>query len=405
MIRTVFAMCALWACASGAFAQTVIARAAISPAGRYVALETTTGERHALSLFDNDNADAPVRSFNLAQHNVERISWASERYVLIFTSQLGPGQMLGNREAAASVQFGRSEASTVDLNQTTFTTLYALDTETMRAVQMLAGVRSVSFTNRLDDVASLAPAGASGRIMMRAPIWMDDRSLGETTVVQRNPITDTPVRGLGGQDTIVGQRGVLALWSVNLADGRAEMIGDPDLSTTSWIVDAAGAPRARLDYVNEGYALVRMEGRTPGARVRVEAPEGMRLSVIGLRGDGRTAEMAMWSGEGARSLMLLDLETGALRPHEASGAAPVFDEATGLVAAVRGAGGLAWTDAARQRAQAQLNEAFQGAPVEIVSSSVSGERHVFKVRQGATTNYYYFDAVAARADILGEGAP
>lgn len=381
-----------------ASAQTEIARASLAPAGRHVALETVTGERHALAIFDNDNAEADARVFNLSGQTIERLAWANDRYLLVFTSQLGPGRMRGSERDAVGMM--ELNGRPVDLNSTTFTSVYALDTTTMRAVQLLADTRSVAFTNSLDDVVSLAPA-ANNRVIMLAPIWVDDPSLGTAQVVQRNPYNRAPIRGIGGSDAFVGKRGAPALWSVDLANGRGEMMGEPDVDTVSWVIDSRGATLARLEYANNGYALVRSDNNR---HVNVQIPnDDFRVRVIGAREDNRTIEISGASGpdEAARELWLLDLETGALTPQSQSISSLVFHERTGLVAGVRSDRGVSWRDAHHANVQQQLSDAFGGAPLRLVSSSANGQRHVFLVRDGETENYYYYDAVAARADILG----
>lgn len=178
------ALAAMWPQAVGAD----VLDALLSPSGRYLALEDDGNQRHVLAIFDNDDGNAAPRTFNLAGQKVTDLAWASETFVRIFTTQVGPGRLnAAQRAAARNIVVGRNESRIgSDIERLDFTSVYALDLRTMRAVQMLGGEQGVAFTTSLDDVVSLAPA-AQGRIVMRAPMWLDDPSLGSTPLYEDVP--------------------------------------------------------------------------------------------------------------------------------------------------------------------------------------------------------------------------
>ena len=377
-----------------------IARAAVSPSGELIVAETVIDGVPMLTVLPFKKSGVAPRLFSLSGQRVTLLSWADSGHALVFTEQVGPGEMRGrDRAAAEALRTGGSEGAKLDIDRMKFTSLYALNVESMRAVQMLGAERGLAFTSRLDDVVAVD----GNEILMRAPIWLSHGTVRQSYLVGSSFYGGQPIR-----DTVELPEcilGIPALWRVSLQSGNGERVGNPELTTASWLAAQASAAY-RLDRANEGYRLTRTGGR---GSVSVPIPVDRRLRPLGVRSDGVTAEVMVYRGENPERVVRISLTTGAVTEHEATAAglrvqSIIRDERSGLVDGWYDAGRVVWIDPKRLAHQEMLVEAFTGAGVEIVSSSSDGDRDLFRVVRPTGGEWYSFDAIAKHAELLGAEA-
>jgi hypothetical protein len=390
-----FILCAFSAYPFSASAAS-IAKAAVSPNGALIIAETVVGGVPMLTVLPFKEDGTAPRLFSLSGQSVTLLSWADSSHALIFTEQVGPGAMRArDRAATEAVLTGGPAGAKLDIDRMKFTSLYALNVQSMRAVQLLGAERDLALTSRLDDVVAID----GDKVLMRAPIWVSHGTVRQSYVV------GSSFYGSLIRDTVEVPEfiaGVPALWRVSLQDGSGERIGNPELTTASWLAAHASAAY-RLDRTSGGYRLTPAGGR---GSVSISLPADRRLRPLGVRSDGLTAEVMVYHGEDPERVVLVSLGTGAVTEHEATAAglrAPsiIRDERSGLVDGWRDAGRVVWIDPVRRTHQQTLVEAFPEALVEIISSSSDGQRHLFRVTRPTANEWYSFDAIAKQAELLG----
>jgi hypothetical protein len=384
----VISFVACLATALPARADSIVRDAALSPNGRLLALELENGDKHVVAISDSANADAPTRSLDVSSQTVTSMRWADDGFLLIHTTQRGPGTIdRRSRQIAKELQVRRSGRTMfgMGIEDIDFASVYALDVSTMRAVQLLGDTPDVAITPDLGNVAP-TPYGRAGTVTMRAPIWVE---------ADRRTIA------------------VISIWRVDLRTGRGEIVQRGHAQTTGWVVDNTGAVIARVDH-EDSMPIYRIkpysEGRESGAAVNATFEADAYPLFRSLQKDGRTVEVLVGpKGAVARDgrAMLFDLATGALRAHDAPGVSAgtiLYDERSGLVAGAQVGGNALYVDAARAQIYAQLKQAFVGARVEIISTDSAGDRHVVRTRSTGKEEWFLYSDKAKSAELIGVGA-
>ncbi len=195
------------------------------------------------------------------------------------------------------------------------------------------------------------------------------------------------------------------LFAVNAKNDDRREIDDGTRYTRDWVVDETGAPKFRLEYVQERDLLTILRRAEVAWEVvatqTVAIPE---LSLVGLDGDGRLIVMQRASEGGRFGLYVISAENGAIE-------SPLYTHATLdvtsartdpytnlVVGAVIGPDELVWFDAELRARQSELDDAFRGESPRIVSWSQDRSRWIVSTeRPDRAPAYYLFDSKAATA--------
>lgn len=206
----------------------------------------------------------------------------------------------------------------------------------------------------------------------------------------------------------------LMLWQVDLDTGRQRRLEKGGPNTRDFVCDASGEPVVRIDY-NPDRQERRILRLTSGAGVKEIAsfPEKRSdntvVGVIGLSSNPGQLLVSRNDDSGKRSLVEMDLETGALgRVLFSDGVYDideiVYDAAAATATGVRYIDDLPRTfhlDPAYQKLQEQLRAALPGAAPMIVSRSADGERLIVEaVYTDHPDQIFLFDRASHHLDMI-----
>ena len=131
---------------------------------------------------------------------------------------------------------------------------------------------------------------------------------GATSWVHRVPRTDT------GHAVIMSNRRdrtVFDLWRVNLVAREATLIAENPGDVMGWLTDWDGAPRARLRHGGSRERYLEVADAGGWRRLQTFDLEEFDASMLGLTADGRGLWLLSSRGRDRRSLVRVDLVTGA----------------------------------------------------------------------------------------------
>lgn len=332
-----------------------VSEMAISPDGARVAMLQNTESASAVLVYDLEHPDAQPVGARVDSFKARGIEWADNEYVLFLVSSTE-----------------RVQAAT-GLETMEFWRWVSVSTKTGK-------VRSL-FTNEGRYLI-----GSAGTLLATTPDSPGD-AIFERIGYNSNGsvITDTRLKKTMQEEIL------LMLYRVDLKNGRLYHLGKGGPNTREWVVDAAGEPIARVDLDPDQKVrrIMRVTGKSAAKEIATfheESGEDAALTVYGSSPNPGHLLAAHYDESGRRSLVEMDIETGALGSALFDDKTYDFGEvlynprfATGIgVRYIADLPRTAYFDADDQKTQESLRKAIPGAEPMIVSRSKDGSRMIVK---------------------------
>jgi dipeptidyl aminopeptidase/acylaminoacyl peptidase len=224
----------------------------------------------------------------------------------------------------------------------------------------------------------------------------------------------------GGNDTRLKRKGEgeavqLALWSVDPATGRGDLVESGDFDTALWDLDLTGVARVRLDIddLKHTFTIVgRPKGKTQWSNVLVNAEEESSRFYYGYSDPDDAIYLAAATDQGAQ-MTRRRLADGVVEPvgHPVMGSNlslvwdPRRDTAVGVIS--RGEKtSIEWLDSEIGGLHAALSKAFKGKDVALTDWSADRTRFIVQVdAQDLPPEWYLFDRARKELSPLGAAYP
>ncbi|WP_091738980.1 alpha/beta hydrolase family protein [Phenylobacterium immobile] len=216
----------------------------------------------------------------------------------------------------------------------------------------------------------------------------------------------TPVRALmlgaaGSPDQFGHLR--RGLWSVDVKSGHGRLVDSGSRSTYNWEIDAAGAPRVRLDY---GYVYVRKDGQTIWS-IALDQARDPALSYLGYV-EGPPSVILGSKRDGAYRILRRDITTGAEQTlwEGASPATPLWSPShramAGVSTLVDGRATPQWFDKEVGEVHRSLSAAVAPTRVNLVDWSADRSRFIARIQAAdGPGGWFLFDRAAKALSPLG----
>lgn len=224
----------------------------------------------------------------------------------------------------------------------------------------------------------------------------------------------------GSNDTRIKRKGEgeavrLALWSVDPANGKGELVEGGDFDTATWDLDNTGAARVRLDVddLNHSFTIMgRAKGKSQWSNVLVNAEEESSRFYYGYS-DPDDAIYLATSGDAGAQMVRRKLVDGVVepvgRPVKGSNLGLVWDSNRNTAVGVWSGAEkqtIEWLDPEIGGVHAALSKAFKGKDVSLTDWSVDRTRFIVEVdAQDAAPVWYLFDRARKELSPLGEAYP
>lgn len=363
-----------------AFGRTpAIANVDLSPNGNFAAWSESSETGDVVVMFDLVNK-RQLRAFNVGDYiKLRDLSWADDETLLITVSRtVLPAYGLNRRP----MEYWRTQA--VDIAGESGRTLLMQqgDMELVSAAEMIAlhPARPKTVIMASYDYAEALAAPAMGSRVDRGR------------------------RGSGW---------IYNLYEVDTRTGKGSKLATGNNFTQDWVVDRAGLPVARSEWVADK-SLFRILAKDGGSwREIYQQVDGESLALTGLTEDGLSIVALGARGEPRALLWAIPLDGSAPRvlfsDPDVDVVSVTTDRFTGAPAAVRLGGANSptqWLNAAAENRSKALARAFPGRQVRTWGSSVDGKRVLAHVSGPSEPPVYYLvDFGTRKADIVGEEYP
>lgn len=224
----------------------------------------------------------------------------------------------------------------------------------------------------------------------------------------------------GSNDTRIKRKGEgqalqLALWSVDPATGKGELVEPGDFDTAFWDLDLTGQARVRLDIddLKHSFTIVgRPKGKTQWSNILVNAEEESSRIYYGYSDPDDAIYLAS-VGEAGSQMTRRRLADGVVEPvgHPVKGSnlSLVWDPRRNTAVGVVSRGeklSIEWLDPELGAVNAALSKVFKGKDVLISDWSADRTRFIVEVdAQDTPETWYLFDKARKELSPVGEAYP
>lgn len=205
---------------------------------------------------------------------------------------------------------------------------------------------------------------------------------------------------------------ILSAYEVDARTGKEKWLASGTQYTDGWVVDAAGAPVARSEWVpdQKSYSILARQGA--GWKEIYKSPDGEKLFLPGLDVAGKAIVALGSNGTDRSKAWSIPLDGSPVTLlHESPDYdidQAIYDENRNAVVAVRGLDDatIHWFDPKLEAQQKSLNNAFKGLNIYVLDRSMVGRRVLVKVDSPSQPSVYQLvDFDQKRADIVAEEYP
>ncbi len=257
-----------------------VTEAKISPSGRYVATLRNVGARKAVLIYDLERPDAAPTGVAVGDEDARGINWANDEHLLLL---LSASDTVNTTNGLKTLEFFR----------------WLVISRSKGKAEMLFG----------NEAGYLLPS-AGDFLAVRA----DDPT---RAIFSRYAVRGGYTANEGAGSRLSGKRPFqLALFEVNLNNGRRRKIEGGEEDTVNWIVNKNGDAVIRVDYDRKTEKRRVYVREADGSRFRLlmerDQPRGRGAPLVfhGLSPDQTHALATTYGDRDKRSLVRIDLKTG-----------------------------------------------------------------------------------------------
>jgi dipeptidyl aminopeptidase/acylaminoacyl peptidase len=352
-----------------------VEQAEISPNGQSVAILGGAPDDRSVAFATIDKPDLPM--LKLGKVEAVDIRWAGDDYVI---TRVAYWDKVGARLA---YRFERN---------------FAVTTDGKVASRLLSNSVASGF------LLSQPVVGVSTTPKVRAMM------LGLKDSTGPEGSNDTHLKRKGEGDAVQ-----LALWSVDPATGKGDLVESGDFDTARWSLDLTGAARVRLDIDDLKHTftiLGRAKGKTQWTNVLVNAEEESSRTYYGYSDPDDAIYLATTTDAGAQ-MVRRRLGDGVVEPVgravRGSNLGLVWDPRRGTAVGVSSGAekrSIEWLDPEIGGVHAALSKVFKGKDVSLNDWSADRTRFIVEIdSQDAPPDWYLFDRARKELSPLGSAYP
>ena len=352
----------------------------MSPNGKLLAMEEDKGGTRSVTIFEADGGKTRHSVEVDKANKIRRLLWADDETLLL----------------DVSIMHSTYCAPNVLCNNEWFRTMSVrMDGSPPRILLNYDGDKKLVSGSYLLASRTARP----GFVTMSTMDWDEGRY---------KQTTGTRLAGSAIQQT----GWIMAAYEVDTRTGKEKLLASGTQYTSDWVVDAAGVPVARSEWIpdQKSYTIVARQGASWKEIYR--SPDGTAMSVPGLDvagtaivalGTNGTDRSRAWSIPLDGSPVTLLHESAEYDIDEA-----IYDKNRNAVVAVRGLDDstIRWFDPKLESQHKSLSNAFKGLNIYVLDRSMVGRRVLVEVDSPSQPPVYQLvDFEQKRADIVAEAYP